>query len=486
MNTLTNAAANGAKWNSAATATAITVGVVQTAILARVLTTADFGLVAISGIITGLALILADAGFSNAVIFRQDATSEDLSSLYWTGLAVGCFTALAAFMSAPIVAWAFGEPDLLSLVRIGSIALLIVPFGAQFSAIMRRELRFRVLSLIDIASIVTAFFVTVGCAVVFELGALSFILGSITRVLVSTLAVTTIGFREWRPTLHYRLRDLRGFVSFGIYEVGQRSLNYFSAQVDTIIIGRFLGADALGVYSIAKQLVLMPLRRLNPIILNVAFPIFARRQRDHRSIERGWLFITHLIAALGLPLLAILTLAADPLIELYLGPRWMTVAALIGPLALVGALKSLSSPAGSVILSQGRADLSFQWNLFVTVTNVVAFSIAAQFSLLVFAVAYSALSILYAALLTKITAKLISLRWTDLLRELVSPIAATVITVCCMFVARVVLGGDKLRPLEILGVYAVLGATLYCFAIFAVDRAFLRTVGPLVYSKRRS
>jgi O-antigen/teichoic acid export membrane protein len=96
------------------------------------------------------------------------------------------------------------------------------------------------------------------------------------------------GWRRWTPKLRLRRRDLKGFVGFGLYQMGERTIYYWSSNIDYVLIGRFLGPEQLGLYTIAYQLVVMPVSRLAPVLTRVAFPVFAKRQHDDAALRRGF------------------------------------------------------------------------------------------------------------------------------------------------------------------------------------------------------
>jgi O-antigen/teichoic acid export membrane protein len=171
---------------------------------------------------------------------------------------------------------------------------------------------------------------------------------------------------------HFRRADLKGYMSFGLYQMGERSVNYLSSNVDNLIIGRFLGAEALGFYSLAYQLITFPLMRFNPIVTQVAFPAFSKVQRDDEMLRRGYLKVTSLVSSVTFPLMAGMFMVAPLFVEVVYGEAWLPAVAVIRILCIVGALKAQGNPLGSLLLSKGRADVGFYWNIFAIVMLSIA------------------------------------------------------------------------------------------------------------------
>ncbi len=271
---LKRAAIAGAKWTAISSSASALIQFGQLAILARLLQPSDFGLMAMVVLMLNFAEQYLDAGVSNAIIHRQEPSREQLSSLYWVNIIVGWLMFGAMVVSAPLAAALFHEPRLNSLVPLAALIFLIGPLGSQFQILLQKELRFRTRSIIEMTRIIVAGVISIGAAFA-GYGVLSLVFGLLSGVTISTVLLVGIGWRQWRPGLRLRRADLEGFLSFGFYQLGERTLNYFASRTDQILIGAFLGAHVLGYYSLAWNLIVMPVKRINPVLTSVAFPLFA-------------------------------------------------------------------------------------------------------------------------------------------------------------------------------------------------------------------
>ena len=357
-------AASGVKWMGLSAAVKVSLQFLQLAVLARLLTPSDFGLMAMVMVVTGFAQSFADMGISNAIIHRQDATREQLSSLYWLNIFAGILVFLLIVASMPLIVNIYNEQRLYSLLFWASLIFLIIPFGQQFQILLQKELQFNRLANVEITATAIGSAVAIVSAIKGQ-GVFSLVWGQLSLASAKTLLLMGSGWNKWRPDLRLRREDLKGYVRFGLFQMGERSVNYFSGQLDKLLIGALLGAQALGYYYVAYQLILRPFQLFNPILSRVAFPIFAKIQTDNKRLCEGYLELTSIIAMVLMPVYLGLIVLAEPLLTFLLGSGWDTSVSLLKVLAILGLLYSLGNPLGSLLLAKGRAEIGFYLNVLV-------------------------------------------------------------------------------------------------------------------------
>ena len=362
-----NQAVAGVKWNSFEMALRVIVQFITLAILARLLSPADFGLLAMVTVITGFATAFANFGLSSAIIYRQDATREQLSSLYWLSIAAGWIVFIAILIATPFIERYYNEPDLAPILFGVSVTFLIIPLGQQFQDILRRKLRFNTLALVNIAQNMAYAVVAITLAFA-DFGVMSLVWATIARASTGAVLLLIVAARNhWLPSLHFRRSDLDGFVQFGLFQMGERAINYLSANVDYLIIGRFLGAEQLGFYTLAFNLMRVPLSYINPIIVNVAFPAFARFQHQNDVLRRGYIKVLQFLSVIIFPLMAGMFVVAPLFIPVVYGDNWMPAVPIVQIFCLLGVVKSLGNPIGSLLLAKGRPDLGFYMNIIAVI-----------------------------------------------------------------------------------------------------------------------
>lgn len=364
-------AAAGVRWTSVSSAAVALCDVTRAVILARFLSPGDFGLMSLAAIAVGFAQMYMDLGIGAAVIHRQDTTRDQLSSLYWLNLLFGAALFGCVSLAAPLVPALFQEPRVLPLLRTMAFVFLIAPWGSQFEVLLQKELSFRKLAQCEIAASLGATFTAISCAA-YGLGAWSLVWGFLAAALLKTTLLVVIGIPKFRPTLRFRRTDIAGFLGFGAFQMGERSINYLAERLDQVLIGALLGTQALGLYSFALYLTAQPIARINPILTRVAFPLFARLQQDTERLKRAYMRLIGLVAMVNAPLLIGLAAVAPVAVPLIFGDKWLPAVPLVQILSVVSLSRSIGNPVGSLQLAKGRADLGFLWNVLLLVCSVPA------------------------------------------------------------------------------------------------------------------
>jgi O-antigen/teichoic acid export membrane protein len=240
-------AIGGAKWTTVSAVISAVVQLLQIAILAHFLDKKDFGLMALAVFVIGISQIFMDMGISNAIIYKKDVTHEQLSTMYWLNICMGVLIYLLLFILAPFVAAFYHEPKLVGVLNWIALTFVIQPFGQQFETLLIKGLRFRALAIRDVFSKTIGLISGVLLAY-FHFGVYSLVFANLLMATISTLLLIIIGLRFHKPGFFFSLRDLKeqGFLSFGLYQIGEKVINYFNAQCDTLIVGKLLGMDVEG------------------------------------------------------------------------------------------------------------------------------------------------------------------------------------------------------------------------------------------------
>ena len=354
-------ASSGAKWTGIAAAVTATLQILQLAVLARLLAPEDFGLMAMVMIVLVLGQSYADMGISNAIIHRQGATRDQLSSLYWLNILAGAAVFVVVIALKPAIMALYDEPRLNELIPMAALIFLVTPPGQQFQVLLEKNLRFKELAVIDSGVAIVGAVVSISAALAGK-GVFALVYGMLFSAAFKTLLLVAAGWREWRPNLHFRKSDLRGYLGFGLFQMGEKTVNYLNERFDQLLIATLLGAQELGYYNLAFGLVVMPIARINPVLTRVAFPVFARIQNDAEKLKSGYMTIRNVLAFTNFPLLLGLAAVAPVLVPLAFGDKWLPSVILIQILALVAMMRSLGNPIGSLLLAKGRADLGFYLN----------------------------------------------------------------------------------------------------------------------------
>lgn len=352
----------GVKWTTFGSLFNAVLQIVQLAILARILSPSDFGLMAIVMVIIGFSNMFIDMGISNAIIYKQKVTENQLTSLYWLNVFVGLLLFLIILIISPFVAQFYDSPQLTKLTIIVGTTFLIQPFGQQFMILLQKELQFDKITKVQISARFCSFLATVLFAI-FNFGVLSLAYGIIIYAIISTYLFIYNGVKIYQPKFYFRKKDLSEFLSFGLYQLAEKSLNYFSSQLDTILIGKFLGIEILGVYNIAKNLVSKPSAIVNPVITKVTFPVMSKVSDNILALKKIYEKTVKYITLVNVPIYSIIFICSKPLVLIAFGDKYLGASILIKLLSLSFIFKSFASPVGSLLLSKGKANSTFFWSL---------------------------------------------------------------------------------------------------------------------------
>lgn len=436
-------------------------------------------------VVLGFAQGFADMGIGNAIIARQTTSRETLSTLYWVNLLAGLGTCAAVLACTPLIISFYHQPALVHLLPWAALTFALAPLGRQFQILLEKELNFAHVARIEITAVVVAFVVAVASAAS-GAGALALVWGVMANVATRSLLLSIFGWTHWRPTLRLRRRDLDGYIGFGLFQMGEQSVNYLAANVDYLIVGHFLGAEALGEYALAYQLIAKPLLTINPALTRVAFPVFATRSHDNAAMRRGFLELTHLLALIAFPLMIGLALSAPAFVPVVFGSGWSTTASLVPILAIVGLVKMIANPMGSVLLAKGRADLGFALNVILFVVMAGTLLSVVQFGVVAVASAYAAVSVVMFMLSRVLLYRLIALSLGPYLRVLAGPAAMSGVMGLAM--GAVYVGVHQLTGSAaiMLVVEAVVGVLTYVPLVARCERAYLHELWSLVRTRPTS
>jgi O-antigen/teichoic acid export membrane protein len=356
-------------------------------VLARLLSPEDFGLVGMVTAFTGILTLLRDFGLSSAAIQRTTVTEEQISTLFWINMLLGALLGLVAVAMAPAIAAFYGEPRLSGVTAVLALGFLFNAAGTQHSALLQREMRFTALAVISVVSLAVGTAIAIGCAEA-GWGYWALVAMSIASPLVTTLCLWVAS--GWVPMAPQRRAGVRSMMVFG----GALTLNgivaYVAYNAEKVLIGRFWGAEAIGIYGRAYQLVNIPTDNLNTAVGEVAFSALSRLQDDPVRLRSYFLKGFSLVLGLTLPITVACALFADDLVLVALGPNWKEAAAIVRLLAPTIAILAIINPLGWFIYSLGLVSRSLKIALVFAPLIITGYLIGLPYGPKGVAFAYSA------------------------------------------------------------------------------------------------
>ena len=341
----------GVQWKIASQGTSLILQLATAVVLARLLSPEEFGLAAMVLVFRRLLFLFSDFAFTPALVQRRHLTDKDRSTAFWSSLILGAFATIIGIGIAGWVAAFFGEPSVKPLYIVFSFGFLVLAFGSTQAALLTRELAYRSLELRNIVGTV------VGTAVAIALawrgyGAWAIIGQMLATMTVSTLLVWQLS--AWRPAFTFSRTSLRGLAGFSSQVLGTQIVTAVISNLDNLLVGKFLGATALGAYRLSYNLVIFPLSNLAVPIAQVLFPAFSRMQGDRTRMANAWIRATRVVLAVMCPIFIVLLVGAPTLVPVILGSRWDAAIPVIQILSWLGMLQSLRGLNTAVLQACGQ------------------------------------------------------------------------------------------------------------------------------------
>jgi len=418
---------SGIKWTSVSSILIAVIQLVQLTILTRYLDASDFGLMAIVSMIIGFSALFLDLGISASIIHKQDVSHVQLSSLYWLNIISGLLLFIIIYNVAPLIARFYNEASLTPIVQILAINFIISSLGSQYGLLLQKSLKFNVMAKISIISTTIGFVVAVSLAMK-GLGVYALVFSSLSIAFVSALINIIVGIKKHRPSLVFKYREIASMIAFGMFQMGERSLNYFNSQFDVLLIGKLLGVEALGIYNVAKNLAMRPAQVINPIITKVTFPVMAKVQDDTVRLKNIYLKTINYLSSVNFPIYVLLVILAEPIVLILFGEKWSESIVILQILSIYGAIRSTGNPIGSLQLAKGRADLGFYWNLGLFIFMPLTIYIGSHWGL--DGVAYSLLGLMSFLTIPNwyfMVNKLCGAGFSEYFRQIFKPLVITII-----------------------------------------------------------
>ncbi len=369
---------SGVRWTGASQVLQQVLNLGSSVIMARLLAPEDFGLFAMACVFTGIVYSVLEMGLGAALIQRRDVSPLHISSVFWlniavgmlmTGIGIGCSWAIASFYQTPTI-----QP----LVAMLSLNYCIYSLSSTQTALLRRQMQFQQLELRNL------FGQFVGICSAIALAFWGFGVWSLVfRVLITTVTntITLWSIANWRPTLQFSWKHLRELLGFSNDVLGTNLLLYIGQNTDNLLIGRFVGASALGYYNLSYRLMTLPVQSLNQVLSKVTFPVMSRLQEDRRKLQQLWFRATKVLSALIVPLMLGLMILAPELVQVVYGPKWLPAAPVLQILAIVGITKSLTGFSSTVLLCVGQSRLRLQLSFFSVTLAVISFIVGLPFGI---------------------------------------------------------------------------------------------------------
>jgi PST family polysaccharide transporter len=373
-----------------AQAVKIVLQLVSTAVLGRLLAPADFGLMGMVAPLLTFFVIFRDLGLNSVAIQKPTLTHQDVTNLFWINIGAGSLIALIVAATGRPTAVFFRDDRLALVIVLLSSTFVVNGLSAQYMASLQRS--FRILHLVSIDVVSTASGIAAGIGAAWnEFGYWSLAIVPIVTQCVSLALV--VATSPWRPGLPNFDRQVLAMLRKGAGFAGFNIFNFLSRNLDNILIGRFLGESALGYYSRAYNLMLVPLSQVTNPLSQVMVPALSRLVDNPPAYRAAYLGALEKVMFFCCPIITASIVGADWTVWLLLGPKWGTSVPLYVVLGIAGLVQPVGNSTGWLFISQGRSKDMLVWGMVSSMINVASFVVGLHWGLIGMAYAYAAVTV---------------------------------------------------------------------------------------------
>lgn len=444
-----------------------------TLILARLLTPDDYGLMALVMVVVGIIGFFNEVGLGSAIKQRPQITPSQLNGCFALSLLISACLYAALYALAPAIAGFYGTDTLTPVLRFIALTFIIGAVVTVPDALMARDMQFKLFAGIDFVMILLQTAITLALAW-YGYGVWALAWGFVLSQLFKTISI--FYYSRWRPSRLGELSAALELMRFGMTVTYSRVTWYFYNTAQTLIIGKTLNTQAVGIYSMADTLASLPTMHITSLLIRVASPLFSKMQHDLARLNNTLLRLTSGIALINYPVMVGMALTASELVPVVLGPQWLEVTLPLQILCMVGLVKSVDPLLTQALTSSGQVNVTARYTSLCAVTIPTSIYIGSVMGGLVgaaiaMAVAYP-LSSIYLFMAVR---RYLGLSLLQYLKAVRLPLEA------CLWMAAIVLGSSHLLALLgmdnaplLLGLKAVLGALAYLVFLIYVRPAGLR------------
>lgn len=385
-------AISGVKWTTVATITTTIVGILRISILTRVLDKSDFGIVAIISFVLGLTQMFADLGFSSALMHVKDLSKKQFCSLYWIQFFIFLgFYAIICCFSIPISNY-YNEPVLIKLLPIALLDLLLNGIGRLYGTLIQKEFQFKTIAIRNIISALASLIIAVVLALM-GFGVYSLVLSTLSQTLIINVWNFVAGQSQLKIVFLCSFSEVKSLFKIGIFQTLTSIVDYVGGRLDILIIGKLLGTESLGVFSICKELIIKVYTLINNIANNVTLPVFAKLQDDKENLRTTYCKVLKGLTFITFPVLVTMAVFGEPFVTVMYGDKFIGTGLLFSILVVSYLPACIVNPAWPLAIALGRTDLSLYFTIIKLVISLPLIYFTAKISLIAVAIAFVMISI---------------------------------------------------------------------------------------------
>src|SRR6266542_2954273 len=320
-------------------------------ILARLVRVEQFGLLALAMVVTNLVFRISEIGIYYAVVQRKDLTDTHIRVAFTLSTLFGLFFMAVVYMTAPLAGALLRNDEVTPILRLMSVIFLFMKLGSTAMGLLHRRLDYRNLLIVELCSYGVGYALVSVALALLGYGVWAIAWASVIQFLLRSALLLLLSPHPKRPSL--ASKEARQLLTFGVGSSLSTLANYAAINGDYFVVGRWLGATALGLYSRAYQLMTLPMMQFTSVIASVLFPVYSMIQDEDARLRRAYLNSVSLSAIIVTPALATLGVAAPEIMIGIFGAEWAGAAAPLAILCAGGSLNTAYSLGDSLARAKG-------------------------------------------------------------------------------------------------------------------------------------
>lgn len=406
-------------------------------LLMRLLGPEAFGLISMILVFTGLANIVLEFGFAEALIQQKKVTETDWSTIFWVNVGVGIVLGLAMLIAAPFISSFYEEPSLLPMAQVLSGVFLFQSLTIVQRTRLTKELKFKELAQVDIAGFVGSGIIAV-IAAFSGLGVWSLVLQHLSRSFIQGAYLWWIG--NWKPILEFSKDSIKKASGFSFLMFMKRVMGHIAMNVDSLLVGKVLGKEILGLYNRGYFFMMLPVNSITNVITRVMFPSLSAIQDNPKEVNRVFTNMLGVVSFIVFPIMVALFLLAEPVVILFLGNEWEDMIPFLQVFSILGISATLSRLTVIPIMSMGRKDL---------LSRVIFIEKPIQILAIIIGINWGIWGILYANIISSFLILGLKFDWAGkslatspitLFRIIIPPLFLTLSTGVLLYLTQLILG----------------------------------------------
>ena len=479
MASLKERTASGLLWGAMNNGLMQLLNIVFGIFLARMLSPADYGLVGMIAIFTALAATLQESGFTSALVNKKDISDNDYNSVFWFSSLMSAALFIILFLCAPLIARYFGQPELVGLSRLAFVCIPLAALGIVPQAYLFKNLKVKEATVVRCSGLLVSGIV--GIVLAFR----GMAYWSLVWQQLCYVGITSLGkyaLIPWRPSLRVDFGPVKAMFGFSCKIMFTSIVTTVNQNILTVIFGRLFSARTVGNFTQAYKWNNMTSSLVSGTIAQVAQPVFASISDDDQRLTHVVRKMIRFTAFLAFPVMFGLCIIAREFILLTISEKWVDSVVLLQILCVSGAFLPLQQTYQNLIVSRNRSDL-FMWITIVQVAlQIVVVVVLGQWGIEAMVVGYSAFNILWLLVWHYYVHRLIPLRLTDAMRDILPFFLAAVATMAVAWAATFAISSILLGMV----VKIVVAAAVYFLIMKALHAKILDECMDYLFKKRKA